>query len=128
MARPPAQSSNARKPGSAGSGTLCVGAPAPKLVSNETGEIKRDRDGTPVFSVPVVVKDGYRVSVIEIAVPGEPAGITEGVRIKALGLVALPWSMGERSGISFRADSLIPAPPTPPSGAPAGPGKGGDAR
>jgi hypothetical protein len=110
---------------------LCVGAPTPKLVSNETGEIKRDKDGTPVFSVPVVVKDGYRVSVIEIAVPGEPAGITEGVRIKALGLVALPWSMGERSGISFRADALIPAPPTPPvppSGAPAGAGKGGDAR
>ncbi|MHA6761652.1 SCO3933 family regulatory protein [Streptacidiphilus sp. PAMC 29251] len=98
---------------------MCVGRPGPKLVSIETGEIKRDKDGTPVFTVPVVVKDGYRASVIDIAVPGEPKGITEGMRIQVVGLVAIAWNMGDRNGISFRAEALLPAPPAHPA-------KGGD--
>ncbi|GLZ04830.1 hypothetical protein Acsp03_22960 [Actinomadura sp. NBRC 104412] len=36
---------------------VCVSPPRPKLVSQETGEVKVDRDGKPVFTVGLSVAD-----------------------------------------------------------------------
>jgi hypothetical protein len=91
---------------------LCVVKPQPKLVNIETGEVKKDRDGLTVFTIGVVVRDGYRASVIDIAVSGEPVGIDVGVPVSVVGLTAFAWAMGDRHGTSFRADQVIPAPPT----------------
>lgn len=90
---------------------LCVVAPEPKLLSRETGEVKTDRDGATVWTVGVSVRQQgtRRASVIEIAVSGEPAGIVEGVRLVAHGLVAFTWEQNGRHGTSFRADSIAPA-------------------
>jgi len=40
--------------------------------------------------------------VIKVIVPGLPRA-DQGVPVKVDGLVASPWTMGDRSGVSFRA-------------------------
>lgn len=99
----------------------CAIAPEEKLTNPETQEVKRDRDGNPVWTVAVTVRqDGRRISVIEIAVSGRPTGIEEGQIIQVTGLTAFVWSMGDRHGVSFRADAITPLPGPARS-------KGGDA-
>ncbi|MGW2424455.1 SCO3933 family regulatory protein [Streptomyces sp. NPDC001709] len=101
----------------------CAIAPEAKLSNPETQEVKRNRDGNPVWTVAVTVRqDGRRISVIEIAVSGQPKGIEEGQIVKVTGLTAFAWSMGERHGVSFRAAAI-----TPVQGGPAAHAKGGDA-
>ncbi|MFE2534220.1 hypothetical protein [Streptomyces sp. NPDC059371] len=101
----------------------CAIAPEAKISNFETQEVKRDRDGNPVWTVAVTVRqDGRRISVIEIAVTGQPKGIDEGRIVKVTGLTAFMWSMGDRHGVSFRADAI-----TPVHGAPAASKTGGGA-
>lgn len=106
-------------------GTMtCIVAPEARVANRETGEIKTNRDGTPVFTVGVAVRqEGRRASIIEISVTGEPVGITEGVRVEVAGLTAFSWAMGDRHGLSFRADTITRAlpgvPAAPPATAPA---------
>ncbi|NEB32430.1 hypothetical protein G3I62_25645 [Streptomyces sp. SID14446] len=101
----------------------CAIAPEAKISNFETQEVKRDRDGNPVWTVAVTVRqDGRRISVIEIAVTGQPKGIDEGQIVKVTGLTAFAWAMGDRHGISFRADAI-----TPVQGAPAASKTGGGA-
>ncbi|GGN32973.1 SCO3933 family regulatory protein [Streptomyces fuscichromogenes] len=100
----------------------CAIAPEAKITNTETQEVKRDRDGNPVWTVAVTVRqDGRRISVIEIAVSGQPRGIEEGQILKVTGLTAFMWSMGDRHGVSFRADAITPVHGTPVQS------KGGDA-
>ncbi|MFF0833835.1 MULTISPECIES: hypothetical protein [unclassified Streptomyces] len=99
----------------------CAIAPEAKISNPETQEVKRDRDGNPVWTVAVTVRqDRRRISVIEIAVSGQPKGIEEGQVVKVTGLTAFMWSMDDRHGVSFRADAVTPV--TGPAHA-----KGGDA-
>ncbi|WP_326651979.1 SCO3933 family regulatory protein [Streptomyces anthocyanicus] len=101
----------------------CAIAPEAKLSNPETQEVKKDRDGNPVYTVAVTVRqDRRRISVIEIAVSGEPKGIQEGQIVKVTGLTAFAWAMGDRHGISFRADAITPIPGTATTQS-----KGGDA-
>lgn len=91
----------------------CAIAPEVKFSNVETKEVKKDRDGNPVYTVAVTVRqDGRRISVIEIAVSGEPKGVVEGAEVRVTGLVAFAWSMGDRHGVSFRADAITPVPAT----------------
>ncbi|GAX52415.1 SCO3933 family regulatory protein [Streptomyces olivochromogenes] len=92
----------------------CAIAPEAKISNFDTQEVKKDRDGNTIYSVAVTVRqDGRRISVIEIAVTGEPKGIEEGQILKVTGLTAFAWAMGDRHGISFRADAITPVPSTP---------------
>ncbi|MER7926981.1 hypothetical protein ABTY96_28135 [Streptomyces sp. NPDC096057] len=100
----------------------CAGVPEVKFSNSETQEVKKDRDGNPVYSVAVTVRpDGRRISVIEIAVSGEPKGLEAGQIVKVTGLTAFMWSMGDRHGVSFRADAITSVHSTGVQG------KGGDA-
>ncbi|MGV9315591.1 SCO3933 family regulatory protein [Streptomyces sp. NPDC003691] len=87
----------------------CAIAPELKYSNAETKEVKKDRDGNPVWTVAVLVRqEARRISVIEIAVPGEQKGVVEGAEVRVTGLVAFAWAMGDRHGISFRADAITP--------------------
>ncbi|MEW1545887.1 SCO3933 family regulatory protein [Streptomyces tsukubensis] len=87
----------------------CAIAPELKYSNAETKEVKKDRDGNPVWTVAVLVRqEARRISVIEIAVPGEQKGVVEGIEVRVTGLVAFAWAMGDRHGISFRADDITP--------------------
>ncbi|WP_328978021.1 hypothetical protein [Streptomyces canus] len=88
----------------------CANVPELKFSNSETQEVKKDRDGNPVYTVAVTVRpDGRRISVIEIAISGEPKGIEPGQVVKVTGLTAFLWTMGDRNGVSFRADTITPA-------------------
>ncbi|MBT2387468.1 hypothetical protein [Streptomyces sp. ISL-11] len=94
----------------------CAVAPEPKMTGLETKEVKRDREGNTIYTVAVMVRqEGRRVSVIEIAVTGEPKGVEEGVELRVTGLEAFAWAMGDRHGISFRAAAITPVPATTPT-------------
>ncbi|MFD5699546.1 SCO3933 family regulatory protein [Streptomyces lasiicapitis] len=104
----------------------CAIVPEAKISNSETREVKKDRDGNTVYTVAVMVRqDGRRISVIEIAVSGEPKGLEEGQIVKVTGLTAFAWAMGDRHGVSFRADAITPVQGAPaPAAAPV---KGGAA-
>ncbi|WP_181764189.1 hypothetical protein [Streptomyces albidus (ex Kaewkla and Franco 2022)] len=118
---------------------MCVVAPHPR-VNRDTGEIRTDREGRPLYVVSVSVQheDGQGASVLDVILAGEPQGITEGSRVIVTGLTANYWQMGDREGINFRASSVTPesSPASPAvsasassSGSAGGRGKtqGGDA-
>jgi hypothetical protein len=91
---------------------VCVSAPRPKLVSQETGEVKVDRNGNAVFQVGLSVADEHgRVDLVNVAITGDP-GVVLGQVVTPVGLVGFYWEQtikGEkRSGVSFRAERIVP--------------------
>ena len=113
-------------------GALCVSAPEVKA-DPATGEVRTDKaSGQPVYLVGVSVKlAGERKAyVLDVQVPGEPVGVTEGSPVRLFDLVAVPWEVDGRSGLSYRASAVTAAIAGghPPEPAPTGrPGRGGDA-
>ncbi|QXE34002.1 hypothetical protein KQY30_06560 [Streptomyces sp. GMY02] len=110
---------------------MCVVPPEPRMTPD--GEARKDRDGNPVWVVGVSVRQQStrRADVIEVAVSGQPQGITEGARLTVVDLVATSWEIEGRKGISFRASAIRPeAAPLVVTGGSSGRGKsaaGGDA-
>jgi hypothetical protein len=100
----------------------CAVQPEVKISNFETQEVTKDKDGNTIYAVGVMARqDGRRVSVIEIAVTGEPKGVTEVTQVRVTGLEDFAWSMGDRYGISFWAAAITPALPHSPN-RPADPG------
>lgn len=91
---------------------VCVSAPRPKLVNQETGEVKTDRNGQTVFTVGLSAADPMgRVDLLNVAVSGDQS-VTIGEVVTPVGLVAFPWEAvlgGEkRWGVAYRADRIDP--------------------
>ncbi|MFV2177644.1 hypothetical protein ACFHW2_14380 [Actinomadura sp. LOL_016] len=100
---------------------VCVSPPRPKLVSQETGEVKMDRQGNTVFTVGLSVADSAgRVDLVNVAVAGDQE-VGVGQIVAPVGLVAFPWNAvlgGERrSGVGS-------APTASPGDRPGGVGGG----
>jgi len=51
---------------------------------------------------------GDQGEVLAIKMAGEPAGIRPGMAVEIAGLVAQPWELGDRSGVSYRAAAIRP--------------------
>lgn len=83
--------------------TLLVGLAPEPVVDFETRRPKADENGEPMYQLQLVALGSEGAEVITVKVAGEPKGLAAGVPVKVLGLVALPWSMGDRSGVSFKA-------------------------
>ncbi|NVI88069.1 hypothetical protein [Actinomadura sp. BRA 177] len=99
---------------------VCVSPPRPKLVNQDTGEVKTDRNGHTVFTVGLSAADvSGRVDLLNVAVVGDQS-VTIGEVVTPVGLVAFPWEAvlgGEkRWGVAYRADRIAPvssvAPPS----------------
>ena len=86
---------------------LCV-LVAPKKDLDGAQKVDRDGAETWLVSVAVVPPDG-RAALIEVSVPGEPKGLTPGMPVGFVELSAFHWEIDGRSGISFRADRVVPA-------------------
>src|SRR4051812_33574686 len=92
---------------------VCVSAPRPKLVDQNTGEVKVDRDGHTVYTVGLSAADASgRVELINVSVSGDP-DVTLGQLVTPVDLTAFPWEQfrnGEkRWGIAYRATRIAPA-------------------
>lgn len=98
---------------------VCVSPPRPRLVDQETGEVKVDRQGQTVFQVGLSAAEvgSGRVDLLTVSVSGDP-GVAVGQVVEPVGLVAFAWEQsrnGEtRWGIAYRADSLTPVSPVAP--------------
>lgn len=81
---------------------MCVVPPEPRM-NPETGEVRKDREGNPVWVVGVSVRqlEKRRADVIDIAVSGQPQGISEGARVVVVDLVATAWEIDGRKGTSL---------------------------
>jgi hypothetical protein len=90
---------------------LCALAPEP-VVDFETRRPKADENGEPLYVVQLLVMGDDSANLIAVKVPGVlSSGIRQGHPVKVHGLVAQPWSMNDRSGVSFRAARVEPAVP-----------------
>lgn len=90
---------------------LCASAPEVRA-DPTTGEVRTDRDsGKPLYLVGVLVKVAgeRRAYVLDVQVPGEPSGLAEGEAVTVAGLEAAPWERDGRSGVTYRASSIVPA-------------------
>ncbi len=97
--------------------TLLVGLAPEPVVDFETRRPKADENGEPMYQLQLVALGGEGAEVITVKVAGEPKGLTAGVPVKVWGLVALPWSMGDRSGVSFKAARIEALAPSSSSAA-----------
>lgn len=86
-----------------------MAANAPEqVVDFDTRAPRVGTDGKPLFAVPLVVLGTDGADVIAVKVSGEPKGVVQGTAVRVAGLVATPWSIGERAGVSFRAERIEP--------------------
>lgn len=89
----------------AGMTFLVAVAPEP-AVDWDTKEPKVDADGQQLFSVQLVALGEGSAQILPVKFAGQPAGLAQGAPVKVTGLVATPWSMGDRFGVSFKAAAV----------------------
>ena len=89
---------------------LCAQLPQP-VMDFATKRPKADENGELLYSVQLVALADGGAEILPVKVAGQPsAQVTQGSVVKVVGLVATPWAMGDRSGISFKATRIDPAP------------------
>ena len=86
---------------------MCAVAPEPVL-DFETKRQRADKNGEPLYAVQVVALAEGGAEIIAVKVAGEPS-VAQGAMLAIHALVASPWSMGDRSGVAFRASRIEPA-------------------
>ena len=88
---------------------LCAMPPEP-VVDFETKRPRADDNGEPLYVVQLVALAENSAEILAVKVPGAPSpAIRQGHPVKVVGLVAQPWTMGDRSGVAFRAARIEPA-------------------
>src|SRR4029450_9315834 len=88
---------------------LCAMPPEP-VVDFETKRPRADENGEPLYVIQLLAMGEDSADLIAVKVPGVPsAGLRQGAPVKVTGLVAQPWTMADRSGVSFRAQRVEPA-------------------
>jgi hypothetical protein len=104
---------------------ICAGQ-AEAVVDYDSRRPKLDPNGVPLFQLNVVVLSQGAAEVLRVKVPGQPQGLTSGSPVTVDGLVAVPYSIGDKSGVAYRARTITPTVmPAPVSGAGRDGGKGG---
>jgi hypothetical protein len=88
--------------------TLVAMAPPEPVVDFATRQPKADASGQPLYSVQVAAMYEDQGEILAVKVAGQPTGIGPGQPVVVAGLVAQPWALGERSGVSYRAASIRP--------------------
>jgi hypothetical protein len=75
----------------------------------DTGNPKTDAStGLPLYAVQLLSLDDTGGEVLSVTVAGDPKlAVTQPVSVS--GLVAIPWSQGDRNGVAFRADAITPS-------------------
>ena len=87
---------------------VLVGGPDAVLEFGTT-EAKTDESGVPLFAVRVVAIGDDAPEMLVVKVPGEPKEVGLGLMVELRELTAQPWTIGDKSGVAFRAAAVIPA-------------------
>jgi hypothetical protein len=83
---------------------LVVVAPVP-VIDFESKRPKVDDNGPAQFTVKLVAMGDGDADILPVKVAGAGT-LLPGTAVRVSGLFASPWTKGERSGVSFRADSV----------------------
>lgn len=84
---------------------VSAGAAEPTL-DFDTKQQKTDAKGVAINQVHLFVVGESTREVITVKVPGDVKGLGQFTPVKVTDLVAITWSMGERSGVSFSASKV----------------------
>lgn len=76
------------------------------LMDRDTGSQRQDGKGRPLFLVQLVAMTEEGAEVLLVRTPSPARGLSVGQPIKPVGLVATPWAMGERSGVTYVAEAI----------------------
>ena len=88
---------------------LCALAPEP-VIDFQTKQQRADENGEPLYVIQLLAMGDGSADLLAVKVPGvPPSAIRQGAPVKVTGLVAQPWTMQDRSGVSFRAAKVEPA-------------------
>src|ERR671910_2918972 len=88
---------------------LCALEPQPVLAF-DTKQPRADENGEPLYVVQLIALAEGEAEIIAVKVPGQPSqAIRQGHPVRVHGLVAQPWTMGDRAGVAFRAAKVEPA-------------------
>jgi hypothetical protein len=85
--------------------TFMAAADARPVTDFDTRQHKADENGELLFNLQVVLLDADGAQVITVKVAGDPK-VGQGALLEVEGLVAMPWSMNDRSGVAFRASRV----------------------
>lgn len=85
--------------------TFMAAAEARPVTDFETRQPKADENGELLFNLQVVALDSDGAQIITVKVAGDPQ-VAQGAMLALEGLVAMPWSMNDRSGVAFRANRV----------------------
>ncbi len=91
--------------------TFLVAVPPAPVIDFDTKRPKADENGEPLHNVQLVALGDGSAEILAVKFAGQPGLLTQGTTVKVAGLVATPWSMGERAGVAFKAASIEPAVP-----------------
>ncbi|WP_119729524.1 SCO3933 family regulatory protein [Thermomonospora amylolytica] len=85
---------------------------APKLKNRETGEMKVNAAGVPVYELMVTVKgEGRRAELMSVSLPtNTPPDVRAGQLVRFEGLTGFFWETSGRSGVSFSVTAIEPVP------------------
>jgi len=83
---------------------MCASEPE-AVLDFETKKHKADENGEPLYGVQIVALGDGGAEVINVKTPGRPS-VGAGQTLSVTQLVATPWSMGDRSGVAYRAAKI----------------------
>lgn len=76
------------------------------VVDFESKQPRIDSEGQRLFAVGLIALGTEGAEILSVKVAGQPKGLIQGSVAKVTGLLATTWQMGERHGVSFRADAI----------------------
>jgi hypothetical protein len=86
-------------------------APEPRFELNSQKQ-KVDREtGQPQWVVGLFAMDETDGEVIRVTVAGEQPKVSQGQHVLVRELEAIPWSNNGKSGVAYRASTIMPAQP-----------------
>ena len=86
---------------------LCALEPQP-LLDFQSKQPRADENGEPLYVVQLIALAEGEAEILAVKVPGQPSGLRQGHPVKVTGLVAQPWTMNDRAGVTFRAARIEP--------------------
>ncbi|MCG5215447.1 SCO3933 family regulatory protein [Streptosporangium soli] len=98
----------------------CVKAARPRVIDQDTGKIKTDKDGNKVFETVLLAEDEFgRIELVKVGTSGEPP-IAPGQDVIPTAMVGYVWEIpsngSNRWGISYKAASIVPVSGNPAGG------------
>ncbi|MFE6386486.1 SCO3933 family regulatory protein [Nocardiopsis dassonvillei] len=89
---------------------IAAGSPRPKVKDRQTGEIKYNADGSPVWQLKVLAQvEDNDAETLLVSFPATQAITARlGTPLTVQGLTAIPWETNGRHGVAFSASSIAP--------------------